>query len=444
MNGAGMAAVDVSVRRLVGIATPLALHGLISVLIASNDVILLGTFSPRVIASGAAASAVLTVVVMGVGAFGMATQIEASRAVGGGDRAGATRAVEATLRLVLMVSLPLVALLWLVAPALVEAVGGTAVDADVAGPYLRITILGAPLAAVAAVLRGYATALGRTRVVFVASIAAAGTDVGASLAGAHVFGWHGVAAGTVAGYVVSVGIFVAWVSRSVGTDLRPHLRPRLPGPAEKRQLALGWPEALLGAFSAGSGVVITFVLSGSPPQVLAGSRLLDVQTSLAWVAVSAIGQATLTLLGQALGAERPDLFRRTLRTGIRLAAGVAAVVFLTMGSASPWIVRAVGGADVATEVGGVAWLAWAQVWWMALVTLTLAVCRAHRDTRAAMWASLSGEYAVFLPLGLVLCRVFDLELLGVFVAHHAFWMTFAAIALLRARRAVHTQVLPGG
>ncbi|MDP3890294.1 MATE family efflux transporter [Nocardioides sp.] len=425
---------DVGFRRLLTVAWPLALHGLVSVGVSMNDVVLLGREGALVIASAVVASSLLTVVVIGVAAFAVATQIEASRARGAGDSGGAVAAVEGSLRLVLTLAAPVLLVLWLAAPVLTAAVAGSAADSTIAGDYLRITLLGVPLALGAAVLRAWATALGRTRVVLVAGVVAAGTDVAVSLALLPVWGWRGVAIGTVCGYAASAGSFLVWRLR-LEVEHRPGLRLRPVG-TERHLFALGWPEALLATFSTASGVVVVFVLAGSTPAVLAGVRLLEVQSMLAFVVLLSVGQAMLTLLGEAIGADRPDLFARARRHGLLVVGVLALVMYVVAAPLSGLFVRVVGGPGPAAAVGWLGLLAWLQVFWQAANVVLVTTCRALRDTRAALVASLVAEYAVFLPLGLLVCRVLGWDVLGVLVAHHAFWATFVAIVAWRARAAV--------
>lgn len=431
MTAASQEALDTSTRRLLAMSWPLALHGLVNVIVAANDVVLLGGEGARVIASAVVASSILTVTVMTVTALTVGTQIEASRARGAGDDATARLIVQATFRLVVTLAAPMVVGGWLIAPRLVGLVGGEAVDADLAGDYLRLTLLGVPLALVAAVLRSYATALGRTRVVLVAGLLTAGTDIAVSLALVPVLGWKGVAIGTVCGYLISAAAYLVWRLR-LKDVVRPTWSLRRTG-LERRLFDLGWPESLLALFSTASGVVVVLVLADSTSEVLAAARVLDVQLMLAWVVMYSVGQALLTILSQAQGAGRDDLFAAALRGSVKVFAGGALVLYVVGAPLSGWLVSLAGGSAVADEVGALGWLAWGQIVWMAACACLVSICRSLRDTRASLIASLVGEYAVFLPLGLVLCRWQGLDVVGVLVAHHAFWLTFVGVVAWRAR-----------
>lgn len=424
---------DLSTRRLISVAWPLVLHGLVTIVVSANDVVLLGGAGSLVIASATVASSMLTVLVTGLSAFAIGAQIEGSRARGAGDSRGAVLAASAALRVVAMIGVPVVMAVALAAPLLTREIGGTAVDAGLAATYLRITLCGVPLAVLAGVLRAYATALARTQVVLIASVAAAGTDIAVALALSPILGWRGVAISTVCGYAASATAFLVWRARLDRAD-RPRMPLRSTG-AERRLFDLGWPEALLATFSTASGVVVAFVVSGSTSAVLAAVRLLDVQVAVAWVVMSGIGTALLTLLGEARGAGRDDLFRVAVVSAARLLVLVAGCLFVVGAPLAGPVVRLVAGPEASAAVGWWGVLAWTQVGWLVGCVLAVTICRALRDTRASLVASLAGEYVVFLPLGLLLCRVWSLDVLGVMLAHHAFWITFVAVASWRARSA---------
>ncbi|WP_203338336.1 MATE family efflux transporter [Nocardioides limicola] len=427
---------DVSRRRILSLAWPLALHGLITVGVAANDVVLLGGERVEVLASAVVAGSVLTVAVMTLTALGIATQIQAARAFGAADDSAARAAAEATLRAALLVGIGPLLVVWGAAPWLCRALAGGAADPALAGDFLRITVLGLPFAVLAGVLRGYATAAGRTRVVLIAGLATAGVDVVASLGLRLAWGWVGVAVGTALGYAAGAAVLVCWNRRQSSTRrLRWRFALRAPRTAVGAVLGLGWPEMLLAAFSSASGLVVVLVLADSSPQVLSASRLLEVQVMVGWVLLYAAGQGLLTVLAETEGAQRRDLFGTAVRNAVLLFAGVALALFVLGGLVAPMVVRSVGGPEVAAVVGMLGWLAWAQVGWQGACVLGLTVCRASRDTRASLIASLTGEYAVFLPAGLLLCRWLDWGLLGVLVAHHLFWATFVTIVFLRAVRA---------
>ncbi|CAN5145565.1 hypothetical protein BH20ACT5_BH20ACT5_13630 [soil metagenome] len=123
--------------------------------------------------------------------------------------------------------------------------------------------------------------------------------------------------------------------------------------------------------------------------------------------------------------------RHAIDDSVRVAVVLTALVATT---AAPLARLAVDDPAVARAVGTVAVAGAAQALWMALTVVANGIVRGHGDSRTPLRASLVAEYAVFLPLGWLLCRELDLGLTGVFVAHHVYWATFAAIAGWSAAR----------
>jgi Na+-driven multidrug efflux pump len=176
------------------------------------------------------------------------------------------------------------------------------------------------------------------------------------------------------------------------------------------------------------------VLATSGPAALAGSRVLDLTSGVLFIVLSGVGAAGTTMMAHRIGAG--DL--AAARAAVRTVAGVAVAFAAVATAVLPWVVpdllEAVAGGQVRAVAAPWAWPAVLQVWWMAAVVTTNAVLRSFGDTRTTMRASLTGEYLVFLPVGLVTCRVAGWGLGGVFLAHHLFWATFLTVGLLAARR----------
>lgn len=391
-------------RRLVRLAWPMVLYGLVQAFVTANDALLLGTAGSAAIASAAASGAVMTVVVFffsGLGGTG--GQILVSRLWGADDAKGAAAVTERVTLLVVALTLPVLAVITVVAAPLLAAIGGSAIDVPLAAAMLRICLPGALAACLGGVLRGYATGIGATRVVMAASITAAAVDVGVSvtllLAG---MGPLAVSVGTAIGMIASAAVLISWATR--------RRRRGEPGPAllaarrhpwrsTSEVWRVGWPEALLGTFSAGAAVVVTVLMSRSAPSQLAASRVIEATTSLGWTVLSGIGTAGLTLLGQALGASATAAYRRVLKT-ILIVGGAATALLLVVG---PLLTGAYLSTSFDDEVVQTArpvlLLAWSQVVWNLISTVLLGICRSHKDTKASLRASLSAEYLVFLPVG---------------------------------------------
>ncbi|WP_162452104.1 MATE family efflux transporter [Phytoactinopolyspora mesophila] len=419
-------------RELLRIAWPLALSGFVTVFVAGNDTVLLGLVNADAIAAAAAPIGMYLVVTVFLTAFSIPAQILAARHQGAGDSVEAARSAARTGTLAVCLAVPISLMLIAAGPWLVSLITADNVDTELAGWYVRILAAGVPLFALTAMVRGFAVGIGRSRIVLLISSSIAAVDIGTSiLLLALGAGALGIAAGTTIGVATGAGIALAWLRRTGRGDTPvPHLREILSRPtyAHREAWTIGWPEGLMGAFSMGSLLVVTVLIAPSGPLALATVRALDVMVTFAWVVVFSAGSAGTTLLAQRIGAGDVDGLRQVVRRTLTLAGAFAVTCAVVMPLVSPALLRvAIDDARVAENAAPYVWIAWAQVLWMACTVTTNAIVRAHGDTKTPLKASLIGEYAVFLPLGWLLCRVNDLAITGVFIAHHVYWATFLAI-----------------
>lgn len=431
-----------TVRELWTIAWPVILSGLVTLLISGNDAVLLVGSSDRTLSSVVAASSVQTVAAMMVAGLVSSAQVLIARASGAGRRDHAARSADAALWLGVWGGVAGMLLLLLAGPLVLGVVAGAAVDGELAARYLGVTVTALPFAGLLAAMRARLAGLGRTRGLFIASAAAAVTDIGGSLLLNALIGPFGVALGTVAASIVGAAV-VTFAGTRAGRSpngslaLRaPNWRGllRRPGAALRPVLALGWPEAVLFGANAGAGFVVVWLLSSAAPSQLAASRFLDLATStIVYTVLAGFGTAAATLLGRAAGAQHLRRFAEVGRHAFVTTGSVAVIALLS----GPWLLLGVlelaASDSVVAAAEPVVWIAFAQSPLMAVYVVLTASLRALKDTRSPMFASLISEYVVFLPLGLVLTRLVDWALLGVFLAHLAFWCAATAICVLRLR-----------
>lgn len=431
-------------RELARIAFPIIGSALVTILVATNDAFLLAGASARTLATVVTSSTILIVFAMLVSGVALPAQVLLARAIGSGDPKSGAQASDAALALGLWVATPLAIIAAFGAPWLISSVGGGAVDAPFGETYLRLTLLGVPAIALAAALRGRASGLGATKIILVASITSATIDVGLSLALRHVLGPIGVGIGTVCGQIAGAAVlyYQARKPHATGSKDGQHAVPAVrlaaiferPRAVHRDVLALGWPEAVFATCTAGAGVVVAFLLSTSPPEHLAASRFLDITASnIMWVFMIGFGAAATTLLAKALGAQELALVRRVIRQALLITAVCAAVGLVVVPLGAPRVIALLANAKIASLASSVIWLVAAQGVFMAVIVVNNAILRAMKDSRTPMFMSLFAEYVVFLPLGLLLTRHYDLQVTAVFIAHLAFWAVFAVVGLVKAR-----------
>ncbi|GAB3533487.1 hypothetical protein GCM10027403_07570 [Arthrobacter tecti] len=424
-------------KELLRIALPLIGSGLVTMFVASNDAVLLGGFSAMTVAAAVVSSSIFGVAILFISGMGIPTQVLVARHLGAGEEREAVAAASAGFAVALWIAVPLGALLALSAPLATQWLGGSSADTELASLLLRITSCALPLAAASAVLRGFASGSGTTRVVLAASLASAAVDVVASILLSQWIGPHGVAVGTYLGLATGTSVLLGWNSaRRLRNEAAVRVRAVVvrAGALHRTVLQLGWPEAVLGACSAGAAVVVTFLLSESGGAALSAVRYLELGTGYVWVILVGLGSAATTLMARSLGAEDLPAMRCALRNSIQLCLGTAVLLLVIGGLCLPLLMHSIAPPETARLANAYVWLAFAQAVPMALVVCNNSVLRSFKDTRTPLRASLTAEYAVFLPLGWLLTRVWDLSLTGIFVSHLVFWSVFLTIGLASTRK----------
>jgi putative MATE family efflux protein len=202
-----------------------------------------------------------------------------------------------------------------------------------AGEYMRVFFAGTPFLfgffLFSALLRGY----GDTRTPMVVMFLSVALNV--ALDPVLIFGWFGAPRLEVAGaayatvisrgLATAVGLYVLFrTARGPDVALR-HLRLRADRVWEI--VRIGTPAALEQSTSALAMVALTGMVAAFGPPVVAAYGLGNRLVSLVFLPAMGLGRATNTMVGQNLGADKPDRAERA----VGLAAGVAAAVMLGVG-----------------------------------------------------------------------------------------------------------------
>ena len=234
------------------------------------------------------------------------TTARVSRLHGAGhDEAAHVLAAQA-LWLALAIGVAVAAVVAAAAPLLVGALGGDGHVADLAVRYLRIAVLGLPMALIALAGQGWLRGVGDLRSPLVIVVAANAVNIVLELLFVYGFGWglDGSAAGTVVAQLGMGAAFAALLLRAPAPSRRPNL-------ARIRSLTS------IGAqlFVRTAALYACFVLATAmcarigPATVAAHQIAFQLFTFLALV-LDAIAIAGQVIVGRALGARRR---RRGLR-----------------------------------------------------------------------------------------------------------------------------------
>lgn len=242
-------------------------------------------------------------------AVSIGAQALVARFVGAKAWTDAGRAAQQALLLGLVLSLATIGPVWALAPWFFDAMGAPAAVRETGTWYLRALLLGLLPMDLGIVLAAIFRARGRTTAMFATSLAEGLVWMAGSLALGLWLGWGlvGMATGFVLGKLASMGVGLG-ILRTMGL-YKAIVEPwRIDVAWFRRILAIGLP--------AGGQVVIRNLgmmayfgilgLLARPTEAVAAFSIGFRIESIAFLPVFALNIATATLVGQSLGAGRPD------------------------------------------------------------------------------------------------------------------------------------------
>ncbi|WP_254522581.1 MATE family efflux transporter [Natrinema caseinilyticum] len=288
-----------------------------------------------------------------------------------------------------------------------------------AAGYLRIFFLGLPFLfgffVFVALMRGYGSTRAPMRVMFVSVV------INLVLDPLFIFGVgplprlevEGAAVATLIsrGIATAIGFYLLYYT-DVGPDIRAaHLRPRREYVEEITRL--GIPTALEQSMTALALVAMTAMVVTFPPAVVAAYGLGNRLISLAFLPAMGTGQATDTIVGQNLGAGKPDRAARA----VRLAAGAIAAIMLAAGTlaflfpepfVSVFVTADVAGKATTIDYGST-YLQFAAVAFvfMGVLQVVQGAFRGAGNTKTALVFAVLGLWVVRVPVTYYLLFVAD-------------------------------------
>ena len=426
MNDRRDAIVEGSIpRTLVALALPLVAQNVVRVAQQVIDTFWLGRLGETAVAAVG-----LTVPILGV-CFALlvtpfvGTQILVSQRVGADADDGARRMVVHGFVLALVVGALVGAGVFLGADTVVRLVGAGSDVAPLAAIYLAVVGLGLPLAGASDALEAGFVGRGDSRASLWINVATVAVNV--VLDPLFIFGWwifpqlgvRGAALATVAGYAAGLSLALALALGPRMALSRRHLALTV---ADFRDLlSVGAP--ITGRQVASQSVRVLLVGVVALAGGAAGLAAYTVGARVASVAVlpsRGLGQAAQSMVGQNVGADRPDRARRTTRVGVAVAAGalacLGAVQWLVPAPVARIFVPNLSGDGLALTVQYLTILAYGYPA-IGAVDALLAGFNGASRTRTSFVADLLKYWTVRLPVAaLALPATASVSLLGVTVA----------------------------
>jgi len=424
---------------------PLILASSAQVLLTTVDTAILGRTSTGALASVALAAPVYIVATVVLRGWTTGVQAFTARRVGEGrsDRVGELARI--AIPLIGGAAIFLSAVLFMVAPAAMGAIGAHGTVAQGAVDYLRIIGLALPLVAVAAILQAIYSGLGATRVALYTAVLI--NIVHIPLALALVVGLsldvRGAALSSLAANAAGLA-FMVWYGwwryrerlvGSTGTWLESarEIVPTL--------WRVGWPETVMLVLGYFTPVLLLSFIVDLGAETVAAYRVLGVVGTVLFTLVAACSNGVSIIAGQRLGAGLPEDIapyrRATLFLGAMLTAAVAVPVVVAPSMVlaaltADQVVQDLSAAVVPIAVGHVP---------MMLGAMTLAgILRAAGDTKTNMIASVAADYACYVPLAWFLSGPAGFGLAGVYLGTICYWSVRLLITLFRYRGGVWRSV----
>ncbi len=440
-NAAGPGAADLdSFRRIWSLAWPTVVYSLLELSLGLADFLMvrgLGRDASAAIGLNRQITFLIEAAALAI-STGVITLI--SQGVGADDRRQVDGAVRQSLRLVVLLGVPISLIGYVASGPLLAAMQASPETLAHGAPYLRIYFAGtvflwANLVS-AAVFRGAGDPQTPLKLVTVMSVINVAlnyvciTGVGPVPA----YGVAGAAIGTVGARAVGTVAYLVLLGRGAG-GIRLRWRPwwDLDGTLMRRLLRVGaWP-ALAGVLRNGARVVFVGILgagvSGAALHAAVGVglqvRLVAVLPALAFQVAAA------TLVGQAVGAGDPER-ARTLgnRSVLLLAAIMAAVTGVTIAAARPLATALLGDPEVAALGATVIrWFAVAQ-FFSSLSIGTQGALTGVGATRPILGYTIVTQWGVLLSLTVALFVVLGWDPDGALVA----WLVAPVLQLLLMQR----------
>jgi putative MATE family efflux protein len=376
------------------LARPAVLENLLVAAIFFSDTLIVGWLHDEAaLAAALLAGIVLWVSTTPIQGLGVATASLVARHWGAGETARACRVAGQALAVSAGLAVATVLALWPIAEELITWIGGEAEVIALGGEYLRIallsSVLGLPMIVANSVIRG----AGDTRTPMLTRLVMNGVNIVVSVALAFGLGpWPamglvGVAWGTTVarnlGGLMAMGLLVTGRLR-IHLPLREVFTADLP--VVRRVLHLAYPAMIWRFVASGAHLIMMWIVALLGTTAMAAHSVATHVESIAFMPAFGLGLAMTTLVGQAIGAARPEAAARAVRqTALRAGLAMLGVSALFV-VAAPWIVAPFGATPEVRRLAALALRVSAlELPWLTTVTILTGFLHGAGDTRSPLW-----------------------------------------------------------
>jgi MATE family multidrug resistance protein len=358
-------------RRVLALAAPVIGENLLQTLLGVVDTILVAGLGAAALAGVGSALQVIYVLIAALSALSVGASVLVAQAYGAGDLSAASRYAQQALVWSVLVSIPL-ALIGMVLSAPIIGLMGLEQDvARISVEYLHVTIGTIVAIMVLLIGGGVLRGAGDSRTPMLLTAFANVLNVGLAYAmiyghlGLPALGAVGSAWATFLSRLVGAALLV-WVLvrgrngvRIGGHSWRPELK------VARGVLRIGLPAALEEVLVITAFATLTPIVAGLGTVALAGHRVVINVLSLSFLPGIGFGLAATALVGQSIGARKPEEARAITNIALRWAViwmGALAAVFVLF---APYIMRLFTDDQAMIDMGaaGIRVVALAQPMW---------------------------------------------------------------------------------
>jgi putative MATE family efflux protein len=313
-------------RHVVALAAPVIGENLLQTLLGVVDTILVAGLGAAALAGVGAALQVIYVIIAALSALSVGASVQVAQAFGAGDLAAASRFARQSLIWSVIVSVPLALAGLLLTPTLIGLFGLEPDVAGVARDYLHVTLGTVVTLTTALIGGGVLRGVGDSRTPMLITLLSNVLNVG--LAYALIYGHFGLPAlgavgsawATFAARLVGALLLIGVLWRGRNGVQIGGLGSWRPQPRAAREvLRIGLPAALEEVLIIGAFATLTPIVAGLGTIALAAHRVVINVLSLSFLPGIGFGLAATALVGQAIGARRPEEARAITRIALRWA-----------------------------------------------------------------------------------------------------------------------------
>jgi putative MATE family efflux protein len=307
-------------RRVLGLAWPVIAQNLLETLVGVVDTLLVARLGAVAIAGVGTNVQVLFIVLGVLVGVSAGSTVLVAHAVGARDWAAAQLVSKQSITWGVLASIPVAILVGLLARRVIGAFGVADDVAAIGAECLRVTMIGFPAFLLIFVVSGIMRGAGDTRTPLVAGFIS--NVINAGLAWVLIYGGLGLPAigavgsawaATIARFIAAAFLIVLLVRGRGQLKLRglAHWAPRVR--ELRRVLSIGMPAAVEQVLISAAFTVLTAIIATLGTLSLAAQRISFTALSLSFLPGVGFAIATSALVGQSIGAGRPQEARAAAR-----------------------------------------------------------------------------------------------------------------------------------